>query len=103
MDEWNVVAEPVGANPGLKPAAAKRLGRTRAEKDDAKADKANVGGVIIYLTNGRIKEEVTRVGFIRKESANPKDGFKKKLDEMVQVAREAADTLNGLNPDGPLQ
>lgn len=102
-DVWRVVAEPVGENPGLKPDAQKRLGRKAAKEADPVKDKANVGGIVIYLAKGGVKEEVTRVGFIRSTSENPRAKFKDKLDEMVEISRQACEVLNKLTPDGPLQ
>lgn len=101
-DKWVVVAEPVGANPQVRPDAAKG-GRKRATAKADDKDKDNVGGVVVYVALGRRKEEVTRVGYIRENSENPDVEFDKKLDEVVQVAQKTCDTLNELTPDGPLQ
>jgi len=99
-DSWQVVAEPVGANPGLKPKAAGRTRKTGTA--DEKKTKDNVGGVVVYLVRGVQKEEVARVGFIRKTSENPTASFEDKLDEVIETAKRTADTLNKLTPDGDL-
>lgn len=100
---WYVVAEPLGANPALKPKAAKggkAAGRTRATGAAADKDKDNVGGVVVKLVQGgggyATPQEVGRVGFIRATSENPKDSFDSKLDEIVAVAKKSADTMNKL-------
>lgn len=103
--KWQVVAEPVGANPGLKPktATGKALGRKRVTGANDQKGKDNVGGVVVYVQLGRHrKEEVARVGWMRKASENPKDTFEAKLNEVLDVAQKTADTLNSLTPDGEL-
>jgi hypothetical protein len=100
-DKWEVVAEPVGANPGVKASAKSRARKTGSDDDKDKKD--NVGGVVVFVARGGKKEEVARVGFVRETSENPKVPFKKKLDEVLDVAHQTADTLNDLVPDGDLQ
>lgn len=102
LPTWIVSAEPVGDNPALK---AGTEGRERSTGPADEGGYDNVGGVVVYVerTNGRrTKEEVARVGFVRASSENPSVAFKTQLDEVIQVARDTADTLNTLQPDGQL-
>jgi len=103
---WRVTAEPVGANPALKPEAAKRVGRKRlTAKPEGDDEGDNVGGVVVYVerTRGnRSREEVARVGFVRSTSENPDVPFDVKLDEVLDTARQTAERLNALDPDGGL-
>jgi len=98
---WVVVAEPVGANPQLEKTGTRK--RRTGESKEAK-ERDNVGGVVVYVqrTNGNQREEVARVGFVRKTSENPKVSFKDQLDEIMAIASTTVETLNKLNPDGEL-
>lgn len=81
--KWIVLAEVEGKNPGLVAKAKQALsGR-------------NEGGVIVRLGDnaGRI-EEVARVGFMRRNTANPDDQFKSRLDHVLEIANGAAQALN---------
>lgn len=101
-EKWTVVAEPVGDNPGGRPVAKGARDRKTGTKDDKDAKKDNVGGIVFYVAKGHVKEEVARVGFVRKTTENPKDKFDDKVDEIVGVAKKTCDTLNDLDPDGDL-
>lgn len=60
----------------------------------------NEGGVIIYLVrDGRDYVEVCRVRFIRRETANPKKGFKRVLKEKLADAIAAKNALNKVDID----
>ena len=102
---WQVVAEPVGANPGFKPKTAK--GATKGRKRTTAADaeekqKDNIGGVVLYLQRGTRREEFSRVGWLRPASENPKATFEEKFAEQRDNAQYVADELNKLQPDGEL-
>lgn len=102
MNKWHVVTEPVGRNPGLRSKALEKVGRAR--KTGAKAEKThdNIGGIVVYLQKGHIKEEVTRVGWVRATSENPNVSFRDKLREVMELAEESVAVLNRNNPDGEL-
>jgi hypothetical protein len=86
---WTVTCEPVGENPGkLKKALAERSGGTE------KAE--NIGGIVVYLTNGSKREEFSRVAFIRRVSRNPGTKLRDQLDKEIKEAQEACDKLNEL-------
>lgn len=101
--KWQVVAEPLGANPQLKPTLLKGKARERKTGEEADKSKDNVGGIVVYVALGSRREEVARVGFIRKNTENPKTAFSTKLKEIMALAHQTCDTLNGLTPDGELQ
>jgi hypothetical protein len=88
---WRVVCEPEGNNPGI-------LGKAKAAASMAVSgdEPENMGGMVIYLTNGTSKEEVSRVGWIRRATKNPKTSFEKQLSKEVEKATASADTLNNL-------
>jgi len=105
VPRWVVSAEPLGANPALKPEAAKRVGRERLTPTGVGEEgQDNVGGIVVYIeqTDGDIKEEVARVGFVRSNSENPDVPFDKKLDEVIEIARQSVERLNDLDPGGAL-
>jgi hypothetical protein len=81
---WEIHVEPVGKNPGLLDKAKAAI-QSNAE---------NTGGMVIYLTNGSMKHEVSRVAFVRRASKNPNADFQTQLATEVAKAREAAKTLN---------
>jgi hypothetical protein len=39
----------------------------------------NQGGLVVYLTNGDRRKEVSRVAYVRRNSKNPKTSFEKQL------------------------
>jgi hypothetical protein len=43
--------------------------------------------------DGRV-EEVARIGFMRRNTANPDDQFKPRLDHVLEIANDAAAALN---------
>lgn len=99
---WHVVAEPLGSNPALRPAAAKKAGRKKLTGSKEHQDKDNVGGVVVFLRNASIKHEVARVGFVRDNSENPKQSFEEKMDEVLSTAEKSCTVLNQYTPDGAL-
>lgn len=93
---WRVVAEPEGNNPGL-------IDRAKAATGVGDSGK-NAGGMIIYVTDGSSKKEVSRVAWIRRNSKNPKVSFEKQLKVEIDKAREAVRVLEDLlTTDGALQ
>jgi hypothetical protein len=74
MIEWSVVCEPRSPN---------------REGD-------GTGGVVVYLMRETTLVEVSRVGFVRSQTADPDTAFQEKLVEVVDRAQEAADTINDL-------
>lgn len=71
---WKIVAEPKAAN----------------ENDQ------NKGGIIVYMVNGHVRQEVSRVAFIRRESKNPDIAFADQLRTEVAKAKTAIAMVNGL-------
>jgi hypothetical protein len=67
---------------------------------EGKNDGKNEGGLVIYLTNGDKNEEVCGVGFIRRNSGNPKEEFEPQLDQEIAKAQAAARTINELLGNG---
>jgi hypothetical protein len=83
---WEIVVEPQGNNPGFLDQAKAKL-----EKQE---DVENTGGMIIYLSNGQQKQELSRVAYIRRNSKNPEVKFQDQLAQEVTKAREAVKVLN---------
>jgi hypothetical protein len=95
---WEVLCEPVGRNPGIVDKAKAAVGAGSAPSED------NVGGLVIYLTNGSSKQEVSRVAWIRRVSKNPDNKFEDQLATEINKAKAAAEVLNGSFDDsGELQ
>lgn len=71
--KWEILVEPQGRREGPK----------------------NKGGMVIYATgpNG-LRQEVSRVAFIRRESNNPKNSFGRQLERELARARTACEILN---------
>jgi uncharacterized protein YukE len=66
-----------------------------------KAGKENESGVIIYVSNGKKKEEVGRVAYIRREEVakQHKKPFEAVKAELVKTARLQANALNQLEAE----
>lgn len=90
---WRVVLEPHGENPGRVAQVAGAV--ASAAGSDTQVGK-NTGGLVIYVTNGASKDEVSRVGFIRRNTKNPRVTFEKQLDAELAKARKAAQKINEL-------
>lgn len=92
---WKVIIEPEGKNPGLLDKA----------KSAVKPEHGNTGGLVIYLTgdNGQNRQEVSRVGYVRRNTKNPKTSFEKQLAEELKKANAAVEALNSAAGDGSLQ
>jgi hypothetical protein len=73
-DVWRIACRPEGR---YEPAA-----------DDAES--VNTGGMVVYLVHGSSRQEIARVGFVRRNTMNPDAEFADKLREVVDTAREAA-------------
>lgn len=86
---WSVICEPVGENPGVVKRAAGAVTGSESEPE-------NIGGIVIYVTNGASKQEVSRVAWVRRASVckNPKTSFEKQLDKEITKARAAVEALN---------
>lgn len=116
---WRVLAEvvedpPDQGEPEPEPQPPKKVGsRAKKAEKDAYADAlrkheeelvrweererrraSSVGGMVIYVTDGSVKHEVSRVGFNREFSANPNRSFQETLNEELEKAREAARIIN---------
>lgn len=60
----------------------------------------NNGGIIIYLARDSQEYiEMCRVRFIRRNSTNPRKGFRKALEEKLRDAQAAVDALNKIDTD----
>jgi hypothetical protein len=80
VPEWTVVSEPVEANPS--------------------ATDGNEGGLIIRLKRGDGEEfEVTRVGYVRRNSKNPGRTFEEQRTIELDKAYLACETLNDLQAE----
>lgn len=86
---WSVICEPVGKNPGVVKRAADAVTGAESEPE-------NIGGIVIYVTNGSTKTEVSRVAWVRRAAVckNPKTSFEKQLDKELTKARTAVTMLN---------
>lgn len=105
---WKVITEAEGNNPAEIPKTPgildKALPWRNSEGSDETAEQgANMGGMIVLLTNGSARQEVSRVAFIRRNSKHPEVSFQAQLDAEISKAKAAADTMNGLVSDGSLQ
>lgn len=88
---WKIVTEPKGKNPGVLKKAAGEAGVLGNDTAD------NIGGIIIYLVGeDGVKEELSRVAFVRRNSKNPDTPFKDQLRIEVEKAHAACEELNGL-------
>ena len=83
---WKVIAEPIEANPP-------EPNKAKGEEDK------NLSGLVIYLTNGSQKREVSRVAYVRRFSANPKDSFQKRLQKELDKANSSVQVMNELYAD----
>lgn len=71
---WNVKVEPEPENPS--------------------GDGKNEGGLVVYVTDGYERHEVSRVLFVRKHSPNKRVPFSKQLRQVRATAADAARALN---------
>jgi hypothetical protein len=84
---WKVVMRPEGRNPAPDPDA-----------EDGSQGR-NEGGMVIYLENGGVREEVGRVAFERANSTHPEVEFKDQLRVEVGKAQDAVAALAELMAD----
>lgn len=91
---WKIVLEPVGENP----------------KDDPEIEDGEMGrnesALVLYLMfgNGGAKQEVSRVGFVRRNSANAEVEFRDQLDAEMDKARAALEAITAMTENaGTLQ
>jgi len=83
VETWRITCKPEGR---YEPAEV---------PDDVPADvepeSVNMGGMVVYLVGpGGGRQEIARVGFVRRNTQNPDESFAEKLHDVVDTAREAA-------------
>jgi hypothetical protein len=71
---WKVIIEPVGENPT--------------------AEGLNDSGLGVVLANGEARKELSRVAFVRRNSAHPRVSFGEQLRKELARAEVARDELN---------
>lgn len=81
---WSITVEQEGKNPGP-------IDKMKALTT---SNAGNMGGLVIYLTDGTTKEEFTRVAYVRRVSNNPTVKFQDQLAEELEKAKIAAEALN---------
>jgi hypothetical protein len=64
MGNWKIECEPDGVNDGV-----------------------NECGMVIYLTDGQERREVSAVGFVRRNAKNPEVDFEPQLDREIAKAK----------------
>lgn len=67
------------------------------EPEGKNDDGVNEGGMIVWLVKDGEREEVSTVGFIRRNSANPDIEFEQALEAEVAKAKVAARIKNELD------
>lgn len=82
-DGWKVVMEPQGRREEELPKGAKEG-----------TEVPNKSGMILYLVGPTGKHEISRVGFIRRNSKNPEASFDEQLDKEVEKVRKAMGFLD---------
>jgi len=70
--KWSVVLRPEGKND----------------------DQLNTGGMVILVSDGVHRTEVSRVAFIRRNGKNPDVDYETQLDHEVGKARKSVEILN---------
>lgn len=81
--DWKIIAEPQGKNPADDPKKA----------DGEQGD--NEGAMVVYLAGpGFGRQEVSRVGFIRRNTANPEVPFEEQFRAEVDKAQAALRIVN---------
>jgi hypothetical protein len=85
---WTIICKPEGRNGAAAPEAL-----AAAEPGEA-VQGENQGGMVIYLADGSSRHEVSRVGFVRRNSKNPKVKFEDQLDKELAKAYKSAEMLN---------
>lgn len=85
MADWKIVVDIEGKNPG-------------DAKEDDESQGINQGGFVIFaqLGDGYGRREVSRVAFIRRNSANPDVSFAEQLGIEMTKAKEAVAAANEL-------
>jgi len=78
---WKVVMRPEGNNPAPDPDA------------EEGSQGRNEGGMVIYLENAGVREEVSRVAFVRENSTHPDVSFTDALQAEMNTAHAAVDAL----------
>jgi hypothetical protein len=84
---WKVVMRPLGNNPA-----------PNADAEDGEQGR-NEGGMVIYLENQSVREEVTRVAFERANSTHPDVSFRDQLAHEMQTAHDAVAALKEMLSD----
>jgi predicted nucleic acid-binding Zn-ribbon protein len=75
MTQWEVLLDPVDGN-------------------SSGTSGVNEGGLIVYITDGEKRKELTRIAFNRKNSSQPKKSLDKAISEEVKAAQLVADRIN---------
>jgi hypothetical protein len=86
---WQIIVQPEGKN-GVLPSGADQPASGETVQGE------NQTGMVIYLVEGSSKREISRVGFVRRNTKNPKAKFDDQLEKELGKARKARDILNGL-------
>ena len=66
--------------------------RVHTERDPESGE--NLGGIVVYLTDGESEAEFSRVAFARRNSTHPDVSFVTQMETEWARAAEAADVLN---------
>jgi hypothetical protein len=89
---WQIIVQPEGKN-GVLPSGADQPASGETVQGE------NQTGMVIYLTEegtGSAKREISRVGFVRRNTKNPKVKFDDQLEKELGKARKSRDLLNSL-------
>lgn len=88
---WQIIVQPEGKN-GVLPSGADQPASGETVQGE------NQTGMVIYLVeeNGSGKREISRVGFVRRNTKNPKAKFDDQMEKELGKARKARDILNSL-------
>jgi hypothetical protein len=79
--KWKIVCEPEGKTTYMNPDGDDDEGR-------------NEGAMKVLLVNGSFREEVSRVGFVRRNSKHPDVDYADQLTAEVEKARASVVVLN---------
>jgi hypothetical protein len=88
---WQIIVQPEGKN-GVLPSGADQPASGETVQGE------NQTGMVIYLTEGAParRREISRVGFVRRNTKNPKVKFDDQLEKELGKARKSRDLLNSL-------
>jgi hypothetical protein len=86
---WQIIVQPEGKN-GVLPSGADQPASGETVQGE------NQTGMVIYLVEGGARREISRVGFARRNTKNPKVKFEDQLEKELAKARKSRDLLNSL-------